>query len=190
MKLTSRISLLGLAFAALLATESVSQPAPPRIPAAIIAVIDNQRISRDAAAFKAARQQVDQYRSTYQAEFSREDERLRQEQQELERQRTLLAPEAFETRRREFETKVAAYQRRLQERTRALDQYINNTRNEVLKALSAVIQEMATERGYTIVLDKALTAYSVDALNITDEALRRLDRRLPVARVPAPGATQ
>lgn len=187
-------SLRSLLSAILTATALLSAPAlaqqANRTPPAIIAVIDNQRVSRDAAAYKAARQQADQYRAAMQQEFSREEERLRQENQELERQRTLLAPEAFEARNREFQTKVVAFQRRLQERNRSLDVFIRNTQTEVQKVLTVIVQEMANERGFNLLLDKNLTFYSTDPLDITNEVLSRLDRRLPVARVPAPGATQ
>jgi outer membrane protein len=157
-----------------------------KLPSAVIAVIDSQRVWRDSKAATSARQQLEQFRGQFQQEIQREEERLRNEEQELGRQRAILAPDAFEGRRREFERKVQDLQRRVQERQRALEQSFNVTRGEINKVVIAVINDLSKDRGFTVVLDRAQVSFSADGLDITADVLRVLDQRIPQVKVQAP----
>jgi Skp family chaperone for outer membrane proteins len=176
----------GTAALAMAVLVAVAPAAAQKMPAAAVAVVDSQRIGRDAAAFKSARQQLDQYRAGYQAEIAREEEALRTEEQELSRQRTVLAPDAFEARRRDFERKVTEVQRRVQDRSRQLEQSFNGVRAEVGKQLVAIVRELANERGITLVLDRAQVMFHADSIDVTGEVLKRLDQRLPSVKVSVP----
>ena len=60
-------------------------------PETMIAVIDFQTLERDALAARNIRSQMETYRSQYAAIISKEEEQLRQLEQELKRQRTILS---------------------------------------------------------------------------------------------------
>lgn len=160
--------------------------AAQKLPAAVIAVLDSQKVWRESKAAGSARQQLDQFRGQFQQEIQREEERLRNEEQELGRQRAILAPDAFENRRRDFEKKVQDLQRRVQERQRGLEQSFNNARNEINKTVVAVINDLQKDKGFTVVIDRAQVSFSADNLDITPDVLRALDQRLPQVRVQAP----
>ena len=55
---------------------------------------------------------------------------------------------------------------------------------EVQRALTIIIAELAKEQGFNLVLRQAQIVFADSALNITDEALRRLNARLPSVKVP------
>jgi Skp family chaperone for outer membrane proteins len=175
----------GLALIAMLAigmAPALAQKATP----ATAALVDSQKIFRSALAFKNAREQLDKVRAGYQTEVAKEEEKLRAEEQELTRQRAVLAPEAFDAKQREFQRRVAEVQRQVQERSRALEQSFNNARSEVGKVLVAIVTEMANERKLDLVLDRGQVVYGGDKLDITDEVLKRLDQRLPNVKVTVP----
>ena len=67
---------------------------------------------------------------------------------------------------------------------RELDQAYGNGMIEVQRALTTIIAELAKEQGFNLVLRQAQTVFADSALNITDEALRRLNARLPSVKVP------
>ncbi|MGZ2834450.1 hypothetical protein, partial [Pseudomonas aeruginosa] len=72
-----------IAVAAVAAFGAIS-PAPAQGAAGTnVGIIDMQRIIRDAAAFRDARTQLERYRTSYQSEISRDEERLRKEDEEL-----------------------------------------------------------------------------------------------------------
>lgn len=159
-----------------------------KMPQTVAAVIDYQRITREAAAFKNAREQLDKYRAGLQGEVAKDEEKLRAEEQELMRQRTVLAPEAFEQRRRDFEKKVMELQRGAQERSRSFEQVYNNVSGDIRKVLAGIVTDLGKERGFNIVFDRAMLSYRADNLDITDEVLKRLDQKLPTVKVQLPPA--
>lgn len=159
-----------------------------KVPASIIAVIDSQRINRDAAALKNARQQLEQYRFSFQSEIAKEEEKLRAEEQEIARQRSVLSPEAFEQKRQAFQGKVVDLQKRIQERSQSLEKMLNGVREQVTVQVIEILKALATERGFNMVLDRAQVQIFIgDSIDITPEVLKRLDQRLPTVKVNLPG---
>src|SRR5919108_779586 len=123
-----------------------------QLPPTVAAVIDYQRILRDAAAARSIRDQIEARRKTYQEEISREEQRLHEEDKEFARQRSVLSPEAFAEKRRAFEQDVAEVQRMVQERRRELDRTSAAALNQVKEALIAIVTSIAEERGFNLVL--------------------------------------
>ncbi|MFN4277640.1 MAG: OmpH family outer membrane protein [Ferrovibrio sp.] len=161
--------------------------AQAKTPASVIAIIDGQKINREAAALKNARQQLEQYRFNFQSEIAKEEEKLRAEEQEIARQRSVLAPEAFEQRRQAFQGKVIDLQKRIQERSQSLEKMLNSVREQVTLQVIEILKALAQERGFNIVLDRAQVQIFVgDNIDITVEVLKRLDQRLPSVKVALP----
>ena len=146
---------------------------------AVIAIVEIQAIMREAAAAKSIQEQVETRRSRYQKEISAEEARLREFEQELARQRSVLSPEAYAKRRREFEGDVATVQRMVVDRRRELDQAYADGVRQLQTEISQIISEIAEERGITLVLPEAQALFVDKKLRISREVLRRLDERLP-----------
>jgi outer membrane protein len=176
---------LALALATALALAS-GEPAPAqeRLPGAVVAVIDYQRILREAKAARAIRDQVETRRQLYQDEIAGEEQRLHEADKELARQRGVLTAEAFAERRSAFETEVAGVQRMVQERRRQLDQVAASSLNEVRSAMIEVVGELSDARGFNLVLPTSGLLLFSPKIDLTDEVLARLDRKLPNLRVP------
>jgi len=146
---------------------------------AVIAVVEIQAIMGDAVAAKSIKAQIEGKRSQYQVEISSEEARLRELEQELARQRSVLSPEAYAKRRREFEGDVAAVQRIVVDRRRELDQAYAGGVRQLQIEISNIIAEIAAERGITLVIPEVQTLFVDKNLRISREVLRRLDERLP-----------
>jgi outer membrane protein len=180
------IALVALAVSALPGL-ALAQAAGGKVPPAIIAVIDSQRVNREAAALKNARQQLEQFRFSFQSEIAKEEEKLRAEEQEIARQRSVLSPEAFEQRRQAFQAKVIELQKRIQERSQSLEKMLNGVREQVTIQVIEILKGLATERGFNMVLDRAQVQIFIgDSIDITPEVLKRLDQRLPTVKVNLP----
>lgn len=166
---------------------ALAQAAGNKVPPAIIAVIDSQRVNREAAALKNARQQLEQFRFSFQSEIAKEEEKLRAEEQEIARQRSVLSPEAFEQRRQAFQAKVVDLQKRIQERSQSLEKMLNGVREQVTVQVIEILKGLAQERGFNMVLDRAQVQIFIgDSIDITPEVLKRLDQRLPTVKVNLP----
>lgn len=152
-----------------------------------IAVVDIARIMRESAATKSITTQIEKQRNAYQQEITKQENDLRAAEQELNRQRTIISPEAFAERRRAFEQRVGNLQRDVQNRKRELDKALGTATVTVQNALRDIIGGMVTERKYTLILIKTQTAYNAPDMEITEDVLKRLNAKLPSVKVPPPG---
>ena len=151
-----------------------------------IAVVDVQGIMRAAKAAKAIHDQIESRRSAYQEEVAAEERRLRVAEQDLSQQRAVLAPDAYQLKVREFQSKVAEVQRQVQMRKRELDETFARAMNEVRKSLVSVVAEIAEQRGIKLVLFKSQIVIAEKSLDVSDETLQRLNERLPTVKVELP----
>ena len=173
---------LMLGFAAWCGT---SAPASAQqLPPTVAAVIDYQRILRDARSARSIREQIEARRKTYQDEIGREEQRLREAEAAFAKQRSLLTPEAFAEKRREFEQEVVGVQRLVQERRRALDSVSAAALNEVRQELVEIVTGIADERGFNLVLPSSEVLFFARSIDLTEEVLAQLDARLPNVTVP------
>lgn len=155
-----------------------------QLPPTVAAVIDYQRILREATAARSIREQIEDRRKVYQDEISVEERRLQEADQAFAKQRSLLTPEALAEKRREFETEVVEVQRLVQERRRELDRASALALNEVKKALIDIVTGIAEERGFNIVLPSSEVLFFARQIDLTEEVLAQLDTRLPEVQVP------
>ncbi len=144
-----------------------------------IVVIDTQRIYREAVAVKGLQKVIDEQRSDYQGELRKKEESLRAADQELARQRTILSSEAFTEKRRQLEEQVATLQRDVQSRRKGLEEVFVKGMSQVQKTLVEISQEIAKERAADLVIEKSAVVLVKPEFEITKEALKRLNKRLP-----------
>jgi Skp family chaperone for outer membrane proteins len=154
-------------------------PRAQQLPPAVAAVIDYQRILRDAAAARSIREQIESRRKDYQDEISEQEHRLYEADKAFTKQRSLLTPEAFADKRRAFEEDVGEVQRLVQERRRELDRVAEVALNEVKTALIEIVTGIAEERGFNLVLPSSEVLFFARKIDLTEEVLAKLDAMLP-----------
>ncbi len=154
-------------------------------PPSAIGIIDMQRILRESSAVKALTESIEAQRAAYQEELRAKEQQLRQTDQELARQRSVLSPESFAEKRNELQRQVLDAQREIEQRKRNLDEQFGAGMQQVERVLIEVAQEIARERELDLVLAKATVVLVRTDLEITDEALERLNARLPRVEIPA-----
>ena len=159
-----------------------------KFPTPVIAVVDIQAVMQTAEAPKGIRAQMQKAQAGFQQGLQGKNDELKKLDQDLQAQRSVLAPEAFQQRQREFEQKVADAQREVQERRGKLDSVFNNAFQEVEAAVVQIVNQMAKESGTTLVLNKgtAIVLYSQPDLDITQEVIKRLNAKLPSVAVAIP----
>ena len=133
----------------------------------VIGIVDVPRALKDSKAWKGVRPEIDRMRSEFQKSVKVQEQRLRKAEQELARQRAVLAPEAFAEKRRAFSQEARKVQANVQTRRRQLDRAVNGTKNEILKNLIVVAKEVAEAKKLKILLEKRLVFISVTSLDLT-----------------------
>lgn len=173
-----------LALAALLAALPVSVAA--EVAAPVIIVVDVQQVMQESRAAQGVQKQLQAQQEIYQKEFAAKEEELRAAEQELGRQRTILAPEAFAQKRKEFEDKVVEVQRGVQTRKKSLDQAFGESMKKVNNEMLRIIADLAKEHGANIVLPKHQVVMVDKSLDLTATVVERLNETLPQVAVNLP----
>lgn len=178
------LALLAIAASAPLALRrGAAQP----LPATVAAVVDHQRIMRDSRAARSIQQQLEVRRKLYLDQLAKEEQRLNEVGKDLARQRGVLAADAFAARRKEYEEAVQALQRASNDRRRQLDQALGAANAQLRQALKEIVDELAEARGFNLVLPASALLLFSPKIDITEEVLARLDRKLPSVKVPETG---
>lgn len=182
------ISLISLSLALFLATGFApqGQVLAQSGAAPIIIVIDTPRIQRESLAVRSIQEQIGAQRTAYQNELKDKEKALREKDQELMRQSTILSAEVFAQKKRDLEEQVAALQREIQEKRRALDKVYVEGMKEVQAVLTDITREIAESRKADLVLQRATLVWVRPEMEITEEALEKLNASLSSVTLPAP----
>lgn len=156
--------------------------APP-----VLAIIDVQKVLRESTAVSALSRKIEERKVQHQDELREQERALRDADQELARQRSILSPEAYAKKRGELERRVATLQREARNRKRGLDKVFTQGMIKVQAELVRIAKEIAEERGLDLILSKATVVLVKAEFELTEEAVRRLNERLPDLPVAQPG---
>ena len=163
-----------LLWTAVPAVPRAQELAPP-----VLAIIDVQKVRRNSTAVKALSKRIAKQKVQHQDELREQERSLRKADQELTRQRSILSPEAYAQKRGELERRVATLQREAQNRKRGLDKVFAQGMAKVQAELNKVATEIAEEHGLDLILSKTTVVLVKPKFELTQEAVRRLNARLP-----------
>jgi outer membrane protein len=187
---------LSLATLGAQAQQQPPAPAPPAAGAMLALVVDAQQVVNESKAGKSIRQQFDTQRQAFSKEVSAAEASLRTQQQEIERQRSILSPDAFSAKAREFDQKVADMRRGWEQKREALQYSLNVSLAQIERNIIEIVSQIALERKANLVLQKQHVVLVDKGYDISQETMARLDQKLPtlafnLVQPPAqkPGAT-
>jgi Skp family chaperone for outer membrane proteins len=163
-----------LLWTAVPAVPRAQELAPP-----VLAIIDVQKVRRNSTAVKALSRRIAKQKVQHQDELREQERSLRKADRELTRQRSILSPEAYAKKRGELERRVATLQREAQNRKRGLDKVFAQGMAKVQAELNKVATEIAEERGLDLILSKTTVVLVRPKFELTQEAVQRLNARLP-----------
>jgi Skp family chaperone for outer membrane proteins len=181
------LRLLGVALIAAVAAFAgvalAQQSSPPAPSAVSIGIVDVPYIMQNSAAAKQIRAQIEKDEASYKAAFSKRDSELRSAYQELQSQLSLLGPDAQRERRAAFEQRAASFEREVDFRKKDLQAREGRALKKVEDALKSVLQGMITERKVTLLLHKGAVVHFEPSMDLTGDALKRLNAKLPSVKV-------
>jgi outer membrane protein len=148
-----------------------------------IAVVNIQQIMRESSVTKSVHEQLENKYKAFQADISKREEQLQKEDQELGKQKGVLAKEAFEAKAVDFRKKVTEAQKEAQSKKAVLDSASARSWEEIQKTVLAIIADLAKEKGFMVALSTESPAsqvlYADSSLDISAEVLKRLNAKLP-----------
>jgi len=144
-----------------------------------IAVVNIQEIMRDSSAAKDVRSQLEEKSKGFQADISKKQEQLQKEDQDLGKQRSVLSKSAFDEKARAFSKKATDAQKEAQSKKAMLDGAFEHALNDIQKAVTDIIGDMAKEKGFSVTMPTSQTLYYDPKMDITSEVLSKLNQKLP-----------
>ena len=133
-------------------------------PVTAIGVIDLNKILLEADAAVMATEQIEKIAIEIESEIREEDEIIIKEQNLLLESQAIMAPEAFDAKRKDYENKVKNYNSERQAKLVKIDELIALSRNEVLNALKPILEEISNEKGITVLLEKGSVMLNADKI--------------------------
>jgi Skp family chaperone for outer membrane proteins len=109
------------------------------------------------------------------AENRRIEAELTAEERELTDLRDTLEPEDFRSRAEAFDEKVQRLRREQDEKARVLGQRNEEARRALLNAVQPVLLQLMAESNAVAVLDRRAVLLSVEAVDITEQAIQRVN---------------
>jgi outer membrane protein len=134
----------------------------------------------------AAREQLEREKGTMQKEMDGKRGELEKLRDEMEKKGALLTPEARREKQEQFERKRRDAARLADDFQKELEKKESGLLQKVLQDISGVIERVAKEKNYYLVVEKrgAGILYGATDADLTDEIIRQFDREAPKAAAP------
>jgi outer membrane protein len=151
-----------------------------------MAYIDTQKVFDQSKAGKKAKSLLEEYVKSRQKIIDLEESEIKELEESLVKQESVLSPEAKKTKQEDLQRKLLSYQKRAAELNREIQEKKAEVLNDFHGQLQTVVKKVAERDGYTMVFDKgaggpadlAAVLYAKDSLSITDKVLAELDKEV------------
>lgn len=186
-----------LPLTALAATLAVvpSAAVAQRAPAAVVVVVDTDRIARECTACRSAATSIQSQQNALRTRAQTLQQQLQTEQQPLETAVNALngrQPDAaLQARITAFQTKQRNAQQELANSERNIQSITMHVNQQIGVRLRPIIGSLAAARGANLAVDKGSSLFAAPAIEITDAVLAQLNQQLPsVSLTPLPQQAQ
>lgn len=152
-----------------------------------IGTIDVQRLLTKSDAALSVQKQIQARRDKFIEEISKEEQILRAKEKELSELRATLPADEFGRRKEEFEKEFMAARQQAQKRKKALDDTGAKAIGRLNDELQKIVKQIAQERGYTLILSRQDIVLSDDSIDISSEAMDRLNKAVSEIALEATG---
>jgi outer membrane protein len=157
-------------------------------PEIVIGVVDFDLIMNESKAGKSIKSQYDQKKSAFDADYEQKRKAFKDDEQKLGAQRSTLSADEFGKKVDELDAKGKAIEKSLAQTKQALDANLKKAVSQIRSALLEIVADIAKKRNLTLVLNKADIILAADAYDFTDEAMKRLDAKLPSVKLGSAAA--
>ena len=146
-----------------------------------VGVMDQQVVIEQSKAGKRALEELKAYSTTRQKIINADDQELKELEQTI--QEGKLTDSAKQEKQGQFQAKLEAYQHRLADFNREIQQKQREMTVDYSKKVNAAAQVVAEKNGYVAIIDKGnemmikIVLYHQPALDLTDQVVKEFDRQ-------------
>lgn len=163
-------SLLTIFFVCLFSIPSMAQNEALKI-----GVVDIEKILSNSLAGKSIENQLKIKREAFQKEFSSRENNLLNSEKTLIQEKATLTAEAFEEKRKQFETQLLETRNLFQKRRNSLDKGLSAALGKLRENIIRVTAEIAEQEGHTVILTRDSVVITSKEMDITSKVLSKMD---------------
>ena len=149
-----------------------------------LGVVDLNEITRKSLMSKDIARQIDSKRRAFRDEIKNEEEKLRLDNDELQKQRVLLSPEALQEKFRALQHRQTALQRKVQQRNQEFIRLRSFATREFEKERVKAVMDVTKKHKFTLVIRRREVVVRADFLDITGLVLETLNKRKTKFNIP------
>ncbi len=142
-----------------------------------IGVVDINGVLGQSTAIIKIRAVIDEENQKFQKTIEAEQNELRTAEEDLNAQRSVLDEQEFNRRMKAFENRVIVLQQKVQRQKQSFDVALKEANDQLRQLLFKIITEIAAEEGYALVMQKQNVVIFETDIDISAEALSRLNER-------------
>lgn len=145
-----------------------------------IGFVDAQKVLESSKEGKRVRGTMEEYVKSRQKIIDLEEQELKQIEEDLTRQGSLLSAEAKKVKQDNFQKKLVEYQKRAADLNKEVQGKKFESLKDFNKKLEEAVKLIAEKEGYTFVLDRntdgGVVIYSKESYDITPKVIEQVDR--------------
>ncbi|MDC0189867.1 OmpH family outer membrane protein [Rhodospirillales bacterium] len=149
-----------------------------------LGVVDLNEITRKSLMSKDIARQIDSKRRAFRDEIKNEEEKLRSDNDELQKQRVLLSPQALQDKFRVLQQRQTALQRKVQQRNQQFIRLRSFATREFEKERAKAVMDVTKKHKFTLVIRQREVVVRADFLDITGLVLETLNKRKTEFNIP------
>ena len=149
-----------------------------------LGVVDLNEITRKSLMSKDIARQIDSKRRGFRDEIKNEEEKLRLDNDELQKQRVLLSPQALQEKFRALKQRQTALQRKVQQRNQEFIRLRSFATREFEKERVKAVMDVTKKHKFTLVIRRREVVVRADFLDITGLVLETLNKRKTKFNIP------
>lgn len=174
---------------ALLAAALVLAAAPLAAEEVRIGYVDMRQVLTGSEAGAQAKREIESTIKAREEGLRRDEQHLRELQQDFEKNKLLLSEDQRREREQEFQRELREFQQARAQAQREIETREREFTRRMLPIAREVIAAIAKERGLTLVFEKneMPVLYAADGPDLTEEVIRRVNARAQGAEAPAAG---
>ena len=144
----------------------------------VVLTIDPDRLFADSLYGERVVAEISADTEALQKEFLRLETDLTAEEKDITEKRASMAPADFRALADAFDAKVQEIRRTQDAKARELESRLDQERSTYLNLALPILGELMNERGAAVILDHRMVFAVASGVDITDEALHRIDATL------------
>ena len=149
-----------------------------------LGIVDLNEITRRSLMSKDIARQIDKQRRAFRDEIKAEEESIRLESDELQKQRVFLEPQALQEKFRVLSQRQTALQRKVQQRNQQFIRLRAFATREYEKERGKAVLAVAKQHNFTLVIRRREVVVRADFLDITGLVLETLNNTKKKFKIP------